>query len=214
MMPPPSLYLKVWIRHCTYLTSKPSRPKQPRRRFRMNKSKIKYSGVDGFTFDQSTGWFLQLVHFSFRFVLLTCSIKTQCLLCFSNLVPQLFPRISDLFSSRKPGWNFSYEPKARLRVVPHFSSGIFIERTKRERAWKSPHARKGDDFYARSRFVRSWLSLRKNEGLLVVKTKAKFIPIYTGPGARFLKVPIINGPGKLSPFTLMIEVSIVLHLTW
>ena len=31
----------------------------------------------------------------------------------------------------------------RLRVVPHFSSGI-VERTKRERAWKSPHARKGD----------------------------------------------------------------------
>ena len=32
-----------------------------------------------------------------------------------------------------------------------------------------------------------------------------------GPGARFSKVPIINGPGKLSPFTLKIEVSIVLH---
>ena len=34
-----------------------------------------------------------------------------------------------------------------------------------------------------------------------------------GPGARFSKVPIINGPGKLSPFTLKIEVSIVLHTT-
>ena len=33
-------------------------------------------------------------------------------------------------------------------------------------------------------------------------------------GARFSKVPIINGPGKLSPFTLKIEVSIVLHLMW
>ena len=33
------------------------------------------------------------------------------------------------------------------------------------------------------------------------------------PGARFSKVPIINGPGKLTPFTLKIEVSIVLHLT-
>ena len=33
-----------------------------------------------------------------------------------------------------------------------------------------------------------------------------------GAGARFSKVPIINGPGKLSPFTLKIEVSIVLHL--
>ena len=32
-------------------------------------------------------------------------------------------------------------------------------------------------------------------------------------GARFSKVPIINGPGKLSPFTLKTEVSIVLHLT-
>ena len=32
------------------------------------------------------------------------------------------------------------------------------------------------------------------------------------PGARFSKVPIINGPGKLSPFTLKIEVSIVFHL--
>ena len=35
----------------------------------------------------------------------------------------------------------------------------------------------------------------------------------SGPGARFSKVPIINGPGKLCPFTLKIEVSIVLHLT-
>ena len=33
------------------------------------------------------------------------------------------------------------------------------------------------------------------------------------PGARFSKVPIINGPGKLLPFTLKIEGSIVLDLT-
>ena len=33
------------------------------------------------------------------------------------------------------------------------------------------------------------------------------------PGARFSKVPIISGPGKLSTFTLKIEFSIVLHLT-
>ena len=33
------------------------------------------------------------------------------------------------------------------------------------------------------------------------------------PGARFSKVPIINGLGKLSRFPLKIEVSIVLHLT-
>ena len=32
-------------------------------------------------------------------------------------------------------------------------------------------------------------------------------------GARFSKVPIIKGPRKLSPFTLKIEASIVLHLT-
>ena len=31
----------------------------------------------------------------------------------------------------------------RLLAVLHFSSGI-VERAKRERAWKSPHARKGD----------------------------------------------------------------------
>ena len=37
-------------------------------------------------------------------------------------------------------------------------------------------------------------------------------PPYSCPGARFSKVPIINGPGKLSPFTLKIEASIVLHL--
>ena len=36
-----------------------------------------------------------------------------------------------------------FSPSARLRVVPHFSSGI-VGRAKRERAWKSPHARKGD----------------------------------------------------------------------
>ena len=45
----------------------------------------------------------------------------------------------------------------------------------------------------------------------VKKTKVK--KICKRPGARFSKVPIINGPGKLSPFTLKIEVSIVLHLT-
>ena len=33
------------------------------------------------------------------------------------------------------------------------------------------------------------------------------------PGARFSKVPVINGPGKLSPFSLKIEVSVVLHVT-
>ena len=70
---------------------------------------------------------------------------------------------------------------SRLRVVPHFSSGI-VERVKREHAWKSPHARKGDtrrgerkilsphrvspflargDFHARSRFARSTIPEEK-----------------------------------------------------
>ena len=33
-----------------------------------------------------------------------------------------------------------------------------------------------------------------------------------GTGARFSKVPIINGPNKLLPFTLKIGVTVVLHL--
>ena len=36
-----------------------------------------------------------------------------------------------------------YNKKGRLRVVPHFSSGI-VKRAKREHAWKPPQARKGD----------------------------------------------------------------------
>ena len=68
---------------------------------------------------------------------------------------------------------------SRLRVVPHFSSGM-VERAKRERALKikSPHARKGDtrrgDFFSPgviftgARISLALLSLRKNGGLLVV----------------------------------------------
>ena len=41
----------------------------------------------------------------------------------------------------------------------------------------------------------------------------KTVPKERGAGGRFSKVPIINGPGKLSPLTLKIEVLIVLHLT-
>ena len=65
---------------------------------------------------------------------------------------------------------------SRLRVVPHFSSGI-VERAKRERAWKSSHARKDDtrrvafsrvgDFHERPRFARSTIPEEK-WGLLVV----------------------------------------------
>ena len=45
-----------------------------------------------------------------------------------------------------------------------------------------------------------------------IATYAEDRAIQLLPGAHFSKVPIINGPGKLSPFTLKIEVSIVLHL--
>ena len=38
---------------------------------------------------------------------------------------------------------FSCYLPCRLGVVPHLSPGI-VERAKRERVWKSPHARKGD----------------------------------------------------------------------
>ena len=43
----------------------------------------------------------------------------------------------------------------RLRVVPHFSSEI-VERAKRERAWKSPHARKGDTWRGERMDVLNW----------------------------------------------------------
>ena len=85
--------------------------------------------------------------------------------------------------------------KCRLRVVPHFSSGI-VQRAKRERAWKSPLARKGDTrqgasffslpaacrlfsrgvIFTRARVSLALLSLRKNGGLLVVYFKCIFYP--------------------------------------
>ena len=53
----------------------------------------------------------------------------------------------------------------------------------------------------------------KSPGAKCSKDGYRYPPFdQSGPGARFSKVPIINGPGKLSPFTLKIEVSIVLHL--
>ena len=66
----------------------------------------------------------------------------------------------------------------RLRVVPHFPSGL-VERTKRQCAWKSPHARNfylspprlaflvWSDFHMRLRFARSTIPEEK-WGLLVV----------------------------------------------
>ena len=74
-----------------------------------------------------------------------CSTELQ-----SHSVLQLFElsrRLSVYLSSATPriSWELKTKNtlKTRLRVVPHFSSGI-VERAKRERAWKSPHARKGD----------------------------------------------------------------------
>ena len=73
----------------------------------------------------------------------------------------------------------------RLRVVPHFSSGI-VERAKSERAWKSPHARKCDTrpaarrlfsrgmIFTRARVSLALLSLRENGGLLVVYIPCSF----------------------------------------
>ena len=56
--------------------------------------------------------------------------------------------------SLRAKYEFSFI-EIRLRVVPHFSSGI-VERAKRDRArWKSP------DFYARSRFARSTIPEEK-----------------------------------------------------
>ena len=82
----------------------------------------------------------------------------------------------------------------RLRVVPHFPSGI-VERAKRKRTWKSPNAKKARRrgerekwgttdkaflsprraspfsrgvIFSRARASLALLSLRENEGLLVV----------------------------------------------
>ena len=59
-----------------------------------------------------------------------------------SIQPKSRVRISATSSSEKKDI-FQNFPKDRLRVVPHLSSGIG-ERAKRERAWKSPHARKSD----------------------------------------------------------------------
>ena len=39
------------------------------------------------------------------------------LLCFSYFAPELVDKIFGPFTSRKPGWNFSYEPKVKLVPV-------------------------------------------------------------------------------------------------
>ena len=79
----------------------------------------------------------------------------------------------------------------RLWAVPHFPS-VIVERTKRDGAWKSPHARKArrsgesprlaflawGDFHPRSRLGRS-ISLRENEALPVVYSMMSIIEHFT-----------------------------------
>ena len=62
---------------------------------------------------------------------------------------------------------------------------------------------------ARSRKKDLWSHLK----IELVTSLTKGRPLTICPGACFSKVPIINGPGRLSPFSLKIEVSIVLHVT-
>ena len=94
----------------------------------------------------------------------------------------------------------------RLRVVPHFCSGI-VERAKRERAWKSPHTRKGDtrlawgDFHARWRFARSTIPEEKwgTTGSLtpcwpVLRSKRFFFHPYMYHPLHFLLCPILDIP--------------------
>ena len=66
----------------------------------------------------------------------------------------------------------------RLRVVPHFPSGI-VERAKRERAWITPREKRRHAcrlfsrgvIFTPARVSLALLSLRKNGGLLVVYVK-------------------------------------------
>ena len=79
---------------------------------------------------------------------------------------------SEIMLSISPCWKSRWIIYCSCTVVPYFSSGI-VERAKRERAWKSPHARKGDthtldrrvspflawgDFHVRSRFACSTIT--------------------------------------------------------
>ena len=122
----------------------------------------------------------------------------NCLTVKEKGIPKLFYSKSqlNLFLLASAAWssppcNIS-STTHRLRVVPHFSSGI-VERAKREGAWKSSHARKCDTrwgerkmrdphfslpaacrlfsrgvIFTRPRVSLALLSLRKNGGLFVV----------------------------------------------
>ena len=86
---------------------------------------------------------------------------------------------------------------------PHFSSGI-VERAKRERTWKSPHARKViplrlaflalGDVYAHSRFARStipegkWGTTRSLAWLTLLETRGPAGTTLTSTGGLFILV--------------------------
>ena len=103
---------------------------------------------------------------------------------------------------------------------------MFTPSTRRSRATTAKKCTKKHDARAKLLFCQSktfdflTLSLTSLSSLLKLPNLS-FVTLYSshlapggwGPEARFSKVPIINGPGKLSPSTLKIEVSIVLHLT-
>ena len=91
-------------------------------------------------YTENTFWAIQStftsleMHSERRYKICICSVILRELQSFRNYkgFSIIFPKILDAI------WRI-----ARLQVVPHFSSEI-VKRAKRERAWKSPHARKGD----------------------------------------------------------------------
>ena len=99
----------------------------------------------------------------------------------------------------------------RLRVVPHLSSGI-VKQAKRERAWKSPHARKGDmGWFSRALAFRSlYCPWGKRGRLLVVYSTRKHLTIvYMGdPGFQVEKRRSLHKPCKnMEAVQLQVNVS-------
>ena len=59
---------------------------------------------------------------------------SPCLLCFSNLAPELVPRIFGLLLSQKPCLNFSHEPKGKFISItgPAWSTELMWRGPKKE----------------------------------------------------------------------------------
>ena len=73
----------------------------------------------------------------------------------------------------------------RLRVVPHFSSGI-VERAKRQREWKSPHARKGETRRGERKMLGQTSNLGRVRSINWIRSKnnlsserAKYLPHFS-----------------------------------